>query len=80
MESFNFNDIIWNWNEKYTFYQKQYQTKFVNLIEANNFALLRFFRILHILVKKLNFRFLIVIFWTEKKNIHLVKKCCDSNL
>ena len=42
-------------NEKYTFYQKLYQAKFVDLIEVNNFAFLRFFRISHIVVKNLNF-------------------------
>ena len=36
------------------------QTKFVDLIEVNNFALLRFFPIPHIVVKKLNFRFSIL--------------------
>ena len=36
------------------FYQKLSQTKFVDLIETNNFANLRIFRISHIIVKKLN--------------------------
>ena len=44
------------------FYQKLRQTKFVDLLETNNFVFLRFFRILHIIVKKLNFRFSIVSF------------------
>ena len=55
MEFLNFNRIFWNWNEKYMFYQKLCQTKFVDLFEANNFVFLRFFRISHIIVKKLNF-------------------------
>ena len=38
-----------------TFYQKLYQAKCADLIEANNFSLLCFFRISHIMVKKLNF-------------------------
>ena len=55
--------------------------KFVNLIETNNFANLRFFRILNIIVTKLNFGFSIVFFEIKTKNIiHLMKKCCDSNL
>ena len=44
------------------FYQKLCKTKFVDLFETNNFVLLRFFRISHIIVKKLNFGFLIVFF------------------
>ena len=39
------------------FYQKLRQTKFVDIFETNNFVFLRFFRILHIIVKKLNFGF-----------------------
>ena len=54
MEFLNFNRIFYNLNEKYTFYQKLCQTKFVDLIEVNNFEFLRFFRISHIIVKKLN--------------------------
>ena len=42
------------------FYQKLRQTKFVDLYETNNFVFLRFFSILHIIVKKLNFGFSIV--------------------
>ena len=42
-------------NEKYTFDHKLCTTKFVDLIEVKNFAFLRFFRISHITVKKLNF-------------------------
>ena len=53
----NFNHIFLNKTEKYTFYYKLRQTKFVDLIEANNFANLRFFRISHITVKILNFGF-----------------------
>ena len=34
------------------FYQKLCQTKFVDLIETNNFAFLRFVRLSHIMVKK----------------------------
>ena len=36
------------------FYKKLYQTKFVDLIETNNFANLRFFFVFHI-------------FWSQKK-------------
>ena len=39
------------------FFQKLYETKFVDLFETDNFAFLRFFRISHIIVKKLNFGF-----------------------
>ena len=69
-----------NWNEKYTSYQKLCQIKFVDLIEAKSFVFLRFYRISHILVKKLNFRFLIVFFQIEKKNMHIMKKCRISIL
>ena len=51
----NFNPIFWNWTEKYRFDQKLYMTKFIDLIEMNDFAFLRFFRISHITVKRLNF-------------------------
>ena len=55
------------------FYQKLRQTKFVDLFETNNFVFLRFFCILHIIVKKLNFGFSIVFFLIKKKNMHLMK-------
>ena len=58
----------------YTFYQKLCQTKFVDLIETNNFVNLRFFRISHIIVKKLNFGFSILLFQIKKKNIYPMKK------
>ena len=45
------------------FYQKLCETKFADIIETNNFAHLRFFRISHIIVKKLNFRFSKVFFF-----------------
>ena len=45
------------------FYQKLCETKFVDLFETNNFVFLRFFRILHIIAKKLNFGFSIVFFF-----------------
>ena len=54
MEFLNFNRIFLNQNEKYTCHQKLCQTKFVDLTEMNNFENLRFFRISHIIVKKLN--------------------------
>ena len=38
------------------------QTKFLDLNKPNNFATLDFFRISHIVVKKLNFQFSIVFF------------------
>ena len=37
-------------NHRYRLY-KSYQTKFVDLIEMNNFENIRFFRISHIIVK-----------------------------
>ena len=45
------------------FYKKLCQKKFVDLIETNNFAFLRCFRILHIIVKKLNSELSIVFFF-----------------
>ena len=62
------------------FNQKLCQKEFVDLIETNNFANLRFFRISHIIVKKLSFGFSIVFIQIKKKNIHLMKKCYISNL
>ena len=56
------------------FYQKLCQEKFVDLIEIDNFAFLRFFYISHIIVKNLNFRSSIVFFLIQKKNTHLLKK------
>ena len=47
--------------------------KFLVLIETNNFAFLRLFRISHIIVKKFNFQFSIVFFCIKKKYIHLIK-------
>ena len=44
------------------FYQKLCETKFVDLFETNNFVSSRFFRISHIIVKKLNFGFSILFF------------------
>ena len=41
--------------------------KFVDLIQTNNLAKLRFFRISHIIVEKLNFRFSIVFFEIKRK-------------
>ena len=50
------------------FYQKLCETKLVDLFETNNFVFLRFFfRISHIIVKKLNFWFLIVFFKLKRK-------------
>ena len=62
------------------FYQKMCDTKFVDLFETNNFVFLRFFRISHIIVKKLNFGFSIIFFLIKKKNMHLMKKFYNSNL
>ena len=45
------------------FYQKLCQTKFEDLFETNNFVFLRFFRISHVTVKKLNYGFSIVFFF-----------------
>ena len=80
MEFKHFYLIFWSWNEKYTFYQKVYQTKFLDLIKAKNFLFLRFLGISHIVVKKLNHKFSILFFLIKKKIIHLLKKCCNSNL
>ena len=44
------------------FFQKLCETKFVDHFETNNFVFLRFFRISHIIVKKLNFEFSIAFF------------------
>ena len=68
------NRIFLNLNEKYTFDKKLCQTTFLYLIEVNNFAFLRVFRISHIMIKNLNFRFSIVSFEIRKKNIHIIKK------
>ena len=62
------------------FFQKLCETKFVDLFETNNFVSLRFFRISHVIVKKLNFGFSKVFFLIKKKNMHLMKKCYNSNL
>ena len=62
------------------FYQKLCETKIVELFKTNNFANFRFFHISRIIVKKLNFGFSIVFFKIENKNMHLMKKCCGSNL
>ena len=51
MEFFNSNRSFKNKNEKYTYYQKLCQKKFVDLIETKIFANLSFFRISHIIVK-----------------------------
>ena len=69
-----------NFNEKYTFYQKLYRTKFVDLIEANNFALLRFFAFHILLLRKVEFWIFNSIIDIKKKNIHRMKKYCNSNL
>ena len=61
------------------FYQKLHQTKFVDLFEANNCVFLFLFRILHIILKKLNFRFSIVFFLIKMKNMYLMKKYYNSN-
>ena len=49
------------------FHQKLCRSKFVDLFETNNFVFLRFFRISHIIVKKLNFGFSIVFFQLKRK-------------
>ena len=49
------------------FFQKLCETKFVDHFETNNFVFLRFFRISHIIVKKLNFGFSIVFFKLKRK-------------
>ena len=61
------------------FFHKLSKTKLVDLFETNNFVFLRFFRISHIILKKLNFGFSIDYFLIKKKNMHLVKKCYNSN-
>ena len=62
------------------FYQKLCETKLVDIFETNNFVFLRLFLILHSIVKQLNFGFSIVFFLIKKKNMHLMKKCYDSNM
>ena len=44
------------------FYQKLCETTFVDLIETNKFAFLRFFRISHIIVKNVEFWIYNIIF------------------
>ena len=44
-------------------FQKLYLKIFVYILETNNFPFLRIFRISHILVKKLNFEFSMVLFF-----------------
>ena len=44
------------------FFHKLCEIKIVDIFKTNNFALLRFFRISHIIVKKLNFGFSILFF------------------
>ena len=48
------------------FYQKQCDTKIVDLFERNNFAFVRFSRISHIIVKKIEFRIFNSIFFKLK--------------
>ena len=45
-----------------SFFIELCQTKFVHLIEMNNLGNLRFFRITHVIVKKMNFGFSIIFF------------------
>ena len=54
------------------FFQKLCETKFVDLFETNNFVLLRFFRISHIIVKKFKFGFSIFLFQITKKNYNII--------
>ena len=49
------------------FFQKLCETKLVDIFETNNFVFLRFFRISHIIVKKLNFGFSIFFFLNYKE-------------
>ena len=62
------------------FFHKLCDIKLVDHFETNNFVFLRFLRISHIIVKKLNFGFSIDFFLIKKKNMHLIKKCYNSNL
>ena len=55
MEFLHFYGIFLKIKTKNIHFIRNCQTKFVDLIEANNFAFLRFFRISHILVKKNEF-------------------------
>ena len=41
---------------------------------------LTFLRFTNLIVKKISLGFSIVFFLIKKKNMHLMKKCCDSNL
>ena len=49
------------------FFHKLCETKLVDPFETNNFVFLRFFRISHIIVKKLNFGFSIFFFNYKEK-------------
>ena len=49
------------------FFHKLCKTKLIDLFETNNFVFLRFFRISHIFVKKLNFGFSIFFFLNYKE-------------
>ena len=49
------------------FFHKLCETKLVDLFETNNFVSLCFFRISHIIVKKLNFEFSISFFFNYKE-------------
>ena len=73
MQILNFKGNFWNWNEKYTIYQKLCETTFIDFIRVNNFAFLRFIRILYIVVKNMNFWFSTVFFEIKKKNINPIK-------
>ena len=67
MEFLNFNRIFWNLNKKYIFFHKLCKTKLVDIFETNKFVFFRFFRILHIIVKKLNFGFSLFFFLNYKE-------------
>ena len=62
------------------FYQKLRGTKIADLFKKSIFAFFTFFRISHIIVKKNEFWIFNSIIYIKKKNIHLMKKCFNSNL
>ena len=55
------------------------QTKFVDLTKMNNSAFLRFFRISHIIVKKLNFGFPIVFFLLVGHKVYFIACVGQTN-
>ena len=66
MEFLNFKRIFWNWNEKYVLSETA-SDKICRSFLKEQLCVLTSFRISHIIVKKLNFRFLIFFFLNYKE-------------